>query len=535
MQKKYRTLILIALTILPFLVIKTAVSFAAEKPVRNTNITVPYVQHEWWMLSWSDNELQCQIFTDHDGLPTGDDVFVYCGNNLYTKWSKTDACPAIEDDTEDISDCKGYYLHEVSTEELTKTIHVELPLAEAWIGMEDCSPNQPDNFCTELPTLVITGVEPLPNETITGIQGTFNDIPFTCEGNVCKVPVRPTTLDGVTVSFWAESSYGDESEHYTALVRVVDTGVTEKPEDQGWYVDVMSSRWRGKQAGTCAQTWQSFPPIGDPPIWLSTPESSQLLASDEPYMFLAGKLISQGFVDAIDCPNRGLESNGYANTCGMEKAREKVDLWQNRFDQKIIDVANETGIPAQLIKNLFAKESQFWPGVFNGDKEFGLGQLTELGADTILLWNESFFIQFCPLVLSEDKCELGYAQLDKEDQEILRGAVATNASAYCAECPAGIDLSHADFSVQLFAQILQANCEQTGQIINSITGKQPGEISTYEDLWRLTLANYHAGPGCLLKAVKAIPSGSPVTWETVSPFIDKECPGAIDYVEQISH
>ena len=51
------------------------------------------------------------------------------------------------------------------------------------------------------------------------------------------------------------------------------------------------------------------------------------------------------------------------------------------------------------MKNLFAQESQFWPGMFRVPYEFGLGQITDQGADAIFMWNPVFFQQFCPLVL----------------------------------------------------------------------------------------------------------------------------------------
>ena len=122
----------------------------------------------------------------------------------------------------------------------------------------------------------------------------------------------------------------------------------------------------------CSQAWEAFPPLGFPASWLSTPEWPELLGTDEPYTYLAGRLITTGIVDASECPAGGLEINGYANTCGLEVARPEVDLWQDRFDEQIVQVARESGVPAQLMKNLFAKESQFWPGVFNNAKEYGL-------------------------------------------------------------------------------------------------------------------------------------------------------------------
>jgi len=42
-------------------------------------------------------------------------------------------------------------------------------------------------------------------------------------------------------------------------------------------------------------------------------------------------------------------------------------------------------LPAQLLKNLFARQSQFWPGVFRDNPDAGLSQLTENGADPALL------------------------------------------------------------------------------------------------------------------------------------------------------
>ena len=162
-----------------------------------------------------------------------------------------------------------------------------------------------------------------------------------------------------------------------------------------------------------------------------------------------------------------------------------------------------------------------------------MGQLTELGADTVLLWNTAFFNQFCPLVLNIDACNLGYAQLDEDNRATLRGALAVRASSDCPDCPAGVDLNHAIFSIDLFAQTIYANCQQTGQIITNARGKSPGSVSNYEDLWRFTLANYHAGPGCFSNAINAA-AGRPLTWGNVAPRLETECPGTKNYVENIA-
>jgi hypothetical protein len=336
------------------------------------------------------------------------------------------------------------------------------------------------------------------------------------------------------VEFWADSSFGDSSEHFTAQVRVIDSGVSGSPGMDGWYVDILSSQWRGAEIASCAQVWHAFPPLGGPPAWLLTPEVPELLATDISYSYLAGRLISEGLVDASSCSSSGLLSNGYADACGLELARPLVDEWQNRFDLQIIDVAQETGVPAQLMKNIFAQESQFWPGVFRVPNEFGLGQLTDNGAETILLWNSSFFDQFCPLVLDQIACQGGYLNLDPESQAILRGSLALTANADCPTCEAGIDLTNAEFSINLFANTLLANCEQVAQIVYNATGQLAGEVSSYEELWKFTVANYHTGPGCLSYAMyTAWAARATMDWEQVSDYLTEPCESVIPYVANV--
>jgi len=503
-------------------------------PERKVELIVPYTAYEWWLVRWSDNEVQCQFYVDHEEIPHNEDIRDQCGDSLYEEWLETQPCSELEEG-ENPSVCTGVYLHFLNSLEREESIIIDLPVPQAWVSIEGCNPTLVKSHCANLPQLIITAKEPLPNEIIGSIQVVLNDQVLSCTGSDCAIPLTDTSLEGIEIVFWAISSYGDESEHFTAQVRVIPAESTDPPSGSGWFVDVISSQWRGQDIEQCAQRWEAFPSVGVPPDWLSTTDQVDQLASNEPYMYLAGQLISSGAVDASACANNGLESYGYASACGLEKARNDVDIWQDRFDAQIIATAKETGIPAQLLKNLFAAESQFWPGAsLNWIEEFGLGHLSPTGTDSVLLWNEEFFQQFCPLVLSEYTCQAGYAHLGEDEQALLRGAVTIKANAQCSTCPLGIDLSHADFSIDLFAQTLIANCEQVGQMVYNTRGDTAGKISSYEDLWRFTLANYYAGPGCLAKAIQLIPFTLPLNWEQVAPELDAECPWASEYVDKIT-
>jgi hypothetical protein len=224
-----------------------------------------------------------------------------------------------------------------------------------------------------------------------------------------------------------------------------------------------------------------------------------------------------------------------ANTCGLEASLKKIQDWQNQFDADIYNVSKDTGVPAYLMKNIFSRESQFWPGIYKTLNESGLGQLTDNGADTILLWNPSFYEQFCPLVLSGDTCKTSFTKLNSENQRMLRGALVVKVNADCEDCVQGIDLSKASFSINVFAQTLLANCEQTGRIIYNTTERMPGSLTTYADLWRFTLVNYNGGAGCLANAInQAWTAREPLDWQHVSGHLDEACQGTIPYVEDVT-
>jgi hypothetical protein len=505
---------------------------------RTTVITVDYTLYKWWLINWADNMVQCEILVEHDGAPLDGEISYSCGSSIHDRWLLTTPCDNSNQENRD--KCDGVYLFLAQKTPSQRQVTITLPPPAVWITLAGCKLETPQNRCTTLPSLLLSGEESLPNETVIRIQGLMNGKAFSCAGSQCAIPLQPTGGQGQTVEFWADSSYGDSSDHYTAMVRVRPWGDFMAPEGEThdsalWYVDVLSSQWRGARPASCSDTWQVFPDVGGPPEWLTTPNNPQDLTSNDAYYYLAGMLIRNGAVDASACPDGGMQDGFIASQCGLDVAAPKALEWQNHFDSEIMKVAQETGVPAQLMKNIFSRESQFWPGIYQNLMETGLGQMTEKGADTVLLWNPTFFNQFCPLVLHKDVCQAGWGNLSPDSQNLLRGALVKNLNATCVDCPVGINLNQASFSIKVFAETLLGNCEQAGNVIGAASQQSPGQVSTYADLWRFTLVNYNAGPGCLLDAAgQTHNAGESLDWEHLKGHLAPACQGAIGYVEDIS-
>jgi hypothetical protein len=219
----------------------------------------------------------------------------------------------------------------------------------------------------------------------------------------------------------------------------------------------------------------------------------------------------------------------------VDQAGTMIRNWQNRFNQEIITVARMDNVPGALMKNIFMKESQLWPGIYAEAEEVGFGHLTLYGADTTLLWNPRFFNDFCPLVLDRTTCNKGFARMGSYAQNLLKGALLTRINASCAGCENGIDLTKADFSIHIFAESLKANCSQVNQIIYNNTRKAARQVSSYEDLWRFTLVNYNAGPGCLSYAIyQTNVAKEPIDWAHVAAHLTPVCRPAVQYVVDVT-
>lgn len=507
-------------------------------PNRKTTIEVDAIEYDWWLVYWSDNSVVCSITITHEGKPTTSDVLSACGAVIYDKWQNTPACTGAETGAA-LQACQGMYLHNIGQQPIRKTVEVDLAPAVAWVEITGCAYDANTGICTGTPSLLFTGEETLPNETITRMTITIGGRDYSCDSSECTITLPATGEKGVPFSFWGASSYGDSTVQYDGLVRAVPVNAAESSGEGGappaFYVDILSSQWRTGGAKNCAEDWQVFPDVGQPPAWLDTPSDASGLNSSISFYFLAAMLIRNGIVDASACANGGLESNLAANQCGLETAQPAVITWQNQFNEEILQASVDTGVPGQLLKNMFARESQLWPGIYTNVREAGFGHLTEDGADAALLWNRSFYDQFCPLVLTESTCGKGFAMLNEEQQSLLRGALVQKVNATCKDCPAGIDLTQANFSIPVFAETLVGNCSQVNRILYNVTHQDTRNVAGYADLWRFTMLNYAVGPGCLFNALdRTYKANKELNWVNVAANLPPACRSGVEYVANIS-
>ncbi|RMF39797.1 MAG: hypothetical protein D6755_13995 [Anaerolineae bacterium] len=485
--------------------------------------------YHWYLARWADNHVVCDVYVLHTGAPTTAEVRRACGTTIATQWLNTPPC------TGKTSTCAGLYLHFAGEYHDTEEVYTVIDPPQVYIELPDCYPTDNNDYRCPLPPLLrLKAMEPFPGERILSIHVTLANTSFSCDGDTCDIPLSQTAVSGADMTFWATSTLGDSSTHFQARLRVRAKDPS-RPEIGPWYVTVLSTQWRGEPAPACAATWWALPPEDGLPDWLGTPLQAESLATQQPYTYLAGQLIRAGAVDASDCPAGGLLPGGAANPCGLERARPQVNAWQNRFDEDIWQASRWLDVPAVLLKNLFAQESQFWPNMVGAAGEYGLGQLSPVGADTLLLWSPDFFAGFCPQYLSPEACRNGYSALSADEQSLLRGATMQAAIASCPECALGVDEQRARESIPLFAHALQANCRQVNQMVRNITHQAPGWVSSYEDLWRFTLANYNAGSGCLSDAMQtAWKQTGRLDWGDVSDVLRQECPGVETYVEKLT-
>jgi hypothetical protein len=159
---------------------------------RYTTVTVDFTLYEWWLTAWKNNEVRCSFFSEQEVLPTADDIVSACGEDMYYKWLAFSA-PC---DQEEITTCPGYYFLKVSSKPSTREVPVKLPPPKVWVSVDGCAPDA-SGWCTQQPSLILTGEEPLPNESITAIVGLIGADSFTCTGERCSFKLNETKAEGL--------------------------------------------------------------------------------------------------------------------------------------------------------------------------------------------------------------------------------------------------------------------------------------------------------------------------------------------------
>jgi hypothetical protein len=114
-----------------------------------------------------------------------------------------------------------------------------------------------------------------------------------------------------------------------------------------------------------------------------------------------------------------------------------------------------------------------------------------MGMRNALDWNRTLYTKFCP-ASAGGNCAA---------KESIAYQILTSLVSSCVTCEYGIDPAAANRSVDILAQVLLGYCYQTEQIIYNATGWNPVLAVDYSTIWKLTLMNYNAGPGCVFTAV----------------------------------
>jgi hypothetical protein len=465
-----------------------------------------------WVLSWvfEKETLGCNIYTVTHDQPGHEDVLGYCGEDIYRQWYTGPLCVET---AETAGQCRGLTLYDYGEiDERLKTT-IRLPLPEVEIGIVNCQPWQ---NCRENPRIQFVGYEPLRNHRIESVQIEYADhTGLVCwRTDRCTVAMPQTNPIGTNVTVYVTSSYGDESEDLVFRLRNM-------PDADGTYLFQLLNTSFDNIAPPESVAWGIFPELDTTFVpWLDEITAPGELATQHDYAFLAGRYILRGDVDISSCIYGGVFSNGAATQCGIEQARELIYSVQNQSDDLILSAARRTRIPPRIIKGVIAQESQFWPHWYiNG--EYGLGMLTDEGMEMMLTWNPVAYLELCVPLYGEDICAAGYDELGKMfgnyPQDLLRGKA--------------MEAIGTDEEFYRIAQTIVGAAAQSGRVVYNVTHKDPYEILSYQDMWKITLGVYNSGVGCMYHALAKTwdPEIGHLNWGGISENFIGDCQNAADY------
>jgi hypothetical protein len=105
----------------------------------------------------------------------------------------------------------------------------------------------------------------------------------------------------------------------------------------------------------------------------------------------------------------------------------------------------------------------------------------------------------------------------------------------------GVNIEKGNQAVQVLTETLNASCLQSTRVIYLATGKSPAALLSFEDYWRLVLANYHAGAGCVYQALQKtgnpnsrnVPERSEWDWNSIAANFSSRCASGAEYIRRI--
>jgi len=327
----------------------------------------------------------------------------------------------------------------------------------------------------------VYAVDPLPGQTITRIEGTINGIPSVCDdyngyraaGSLsCTFPVR--TLP-VIFSGFATSDYGDNSK----IVRLridnnhSDNSIIGDPNKNAVVIgDYAYAQYN--RSMDIPMLWGTGPGQIDGPYALQRVPNETLFTSHY-YYYLSGQILLDTGLARGFCDNGGVMGQ-YANQCGLLAAFDVAETYQNAYNEQITAAAALAGVPNRLVKRIISVESQFWPTAYGIAGENGLYQFTRDGADTLLRWSGPVYLDVCGVYF--DNCDyLGYDNLATWQRDVLTNHILA-------------DYNNLDY----LAYALKANAYQVDRLLENIAGiETAGDYFTYDEMWMITIGNYHTG------------------------------------------
>ena len=486
---------------------------------RTVSVQGQQVNTVWQLAYWESYASACTIVTSEDRIPTNEEIRQICGEPLYQEWLSTPLCEHSYAKTADALTCTGLFLRRIGQQAVTVPTETPIQTGLMHIRFEIKSENcLPSEMCSEKPEITLKGISLDGTASYQKVHIRIQSYEGECAGADCRIRLPETNEQGEWLEYWAMTAAGDQGEHYWLKFRVVNKSAD---GTDAYRYDVISESLP-KDTPYAGTTWSMFPSSTTQiPAVLERPYSVEYLTTKNKLSLLSAKLIQNGNVDASSCIHYGLSEDGSANGCGEELTAEMVFQWQNKYDEALFEAGNRYQMPPRLIKGLIAQESQFWP-ISTTANEYGLGKMTENGVDVLLRWNNAYYLSLCQKTFKSavDICGGGFSNLSKDQQISLRG-----------EALKAIGTSE---EIDLITATIKASTAQVNQLVQNATGLAPSVVTTYEDMWKFTIANYYSGSGCLYNALSLCNSYKyAITWENAKTFMTGICSNARDYVDRV--